>query len=228
MSKRCIVSFGKGYNFEKGLDRLQKNIDDIVKVPFVRFTEYPENCPDHKVSPFAFKFYCIKECAKKYDTILWVDSSVIIKNNLEEIFNTLDNQGYFFIRNHHSVGEYCHDKALDTLKIDRDLSFKIPCVQGTQFGLNFKFENTHKFLDKIIDLANDGITFPGPYTNENNIASIHEHVCGHRHDQTAMSVEALRLDMNQWWQGGESQWFIHDRSYVKDCDSTVVDIRMSY
>ena len=110
MSKKCIVSFGKGYNFERGLDRLQKNIDETVKLPFVRFTDYPKGCPDHNTSPFAFKFYCIKECLKDYDSILWVDSSVIIKNNLEDIFKTLDTQGYFFIRNHHSVGEYCHEK----------------------------------------------------------------------------------------------------------------------
>ena len=229
MSKKCIVSFGKGHNFKKGLERLEKNVKKILGIPFFAFTEYPEGCPTHEESPFAFKFYCIEECRKNgYDIIFWADSSVIIKNNLQDIFDALQKEGYFFIRNHHSVGDYCHDRALDTLNITREQSFNTPCLQGTQLGLNLNFKRSKDFLDEVIELANDGITFPGPYTNKNNIASVDSRVHGHRHDQVAMSVVALNLKMNNWWPYEEHKWFIHDREYVKDCASTVTDIPMSY
>ena len=228
MINNCIVSFGKGYNFQKGLDRLRINIENLVKIPFISFTEYPIDCPVHEKSPFAFKFFCINECVKKgFKKILWLDSSVIIKNDLSDIFNNyLENQGYFFIKNWHSVGQYCHDKALKTLNITREESFRIPCVQGTNFGLNFNNEKSQIFQKEMLKYAVDNITFPGPYDNKNNMASNDTRVSGHRHDQTAMSVVALRLGMNNWWPFEEHKWFIHDRQFVKDVTSTVIDINM--
>jgi hypothetical protein len=228
MSNKCIVSFGKGHNFTKGLKRLEINVKQKLNIPFFKFDEYPEGCPVHAASPFAFKFFCINECRKKgYDVVFWMDSSVIIKNNMDDIFKLLDTQGYFFIKNWHSVGEYCHDKALDTLNITREESFNIPCVQGTQFGLNFSHNNANQFLNKVLEYSNDGITFPGPYTNKDNIASIDNKVAGHRHDQIAMSVVSLRCGMNNWWPHEEHKWFIHDRKFVKNVESTVTDVNMA-
>ena len=100
MNETCIVSFGKNHNFQKGLDRLKQNIENTVKLPFFGFKEYPTGSPTHEVSPFAFKFYCIKECLKNdFKKIIWLDSSVIIKNDLSDILNFLNKEGYFFIKN---------------------------------------------------------------------------------------------------------------------------------
>jgi len=227
MNDRCVVSFAKGYNFLRGLKRLEEKCK-LLNIDFFGFTEYPTGCPDHQASPFAFKFFCIDEIRKKgYKKILWLDTSVIIKNNLDDIFNFIERDGYFFIQNWHTVGDYCHDKALKTLGITREQSFKVACMQGTNFGLNFNHDSSLKFLNEIIRLSLDGITFPGPYTNTNNIASKDNRVLGHRHDQIAMSIISLRLGMNKWFSCGESPWFIHDRDFVKDVNSTVVDINMS-
>jgi hypothetical protein len=228
VNKRCIVSFGKGYNFERGIERLKGYIDTLVHVPFISFTEYPISCPLHQEIPFAFKFYCIQECLKReFESILWLDSSVIIKNDLSDIFQKLETQGYFFIRNWHSVGDYCHDKALKTLNISREESFNIPCLQGGNFGLNFRYDCCKDFFKQIMLYIDDKITFPGPYTNTNNMASINNRVLGHRHDQIAMSVTALRLGMNRW-ESSETNWFIHDWEFVKGrVAGTVRDVNMS-
>ena len=228
MNNHCIVSFGKGFNFQRGIERLKENINQLVKIPFISFTEYPENCPTHQEIPFGFKFYCIKECIKLgYNSILWLDSSVIIKTDLKDVFNKIDNQGYFFIKNWHNIGTYCHDKALKTLHISREESFHIPCVQGGNFGLNLQFDCSKRFIDNIMNYISDKITFPGPYTNENNLASTDKRVAGHRHDQIAMSVVALRLGMNNW-ELSENKWFIHDWKFVKgETLSTVPDVKMS-
>ena len=125
MNNKCIVTFGKGHNFLKGVERLRSRCQEL-NIPFEGFTEYPVGCPTHEESPFAFKFFCIKECVKKgYKKILWLDSSVIIKTDLNDVFEDIEKRGYFFIRNWHSVGEYCHDKALKTLNITRDQSLTI-------------------------------------------------------------------------------------------------------
>lgn len=225
-SDRCVVSFAKGHSFEKGLERLKEQCSNIDE-HFFGFTEYPDNCPTHQESPFAFKFFCIKEVLNKgFKKILWLDTSVIIKTNLGEVFDIIENLGYFFIYNH-DLGSFCHDKALSTLGITREESFNLSCLQGTNFGLNFNMQSAQRFLDEIINFALDGVTFPGPHNNLNHKASKDHRVKGHRHDQTAMSVVALRNNMMNWQTRGETPWFVHDRSFVKNVESTVEDINMS-
>lgn len=227
----CVVTFGKGYNFERGVARLKQQCEELF-IPFLGFTEYPTGCPTHEESPFAFKFFCIQEALKYgYKKILWLDTSVIIKRQINDIFERINDVGYFILYNH-DLGSFCSDKALKTLNITREESFNLPCMQGTNFGLNFTHANVRRFFDKIIQLATDGITFPGPHNNNNFKASKDIRVKGHRHDQTAMSVIALRCGMTDWIGGGELPWFIHDREFVKTVDgifneSTVVDIDMS-
>ena len=222
----CIVSFGKNHNFQKGLKRLEQRCLEL-DIPFIGFTDYPVGCPTHEESPFAFKFFCIKDVlAKGYKKILWLDTSVIIKQPINDIFEHLNNLGYFFLLNH-DIGSFCHDKALITLGITRDESFKLPCLQGTNFGLNFNFKNSNIFLEKVIELSLDGITFPGPHNNNAFKASKDPRVKGHRHDQIAMSIVALRLNMMNWFTCGETPWFIHDRLFVKSVESTVQEINMS-
>jgi hypothetical protein len=225
--RECIVSFGRGHNFQRGLERLGNNISQTVHVPFIAFTEYPNGCPTHQESPFAFKFYCISECVNRgYTSILWLDSSVVVKNNLSTVFQTIENQKYFFILNSHSCGEYCHDKALKTLNISREDSFKLPSMQGTNFGLNIDSEVCQKFLSIMLGYSNDGVTFTGPHNNQTQKASKDVRVRGHRHEQTAMSIVALRLGMNKWYIN-EHDWFYHDRAFVKNVDSTVEEVDMS-
>lgn len=227
MNKRCVVTFAKGHNFLRGLERLEDQCKKL-DIDFFGFKEYPEGCPTHESSPFAFKFFCIKEAVKLgYSQILWLDTSVIIKGSLNEVFNYIESRGYFFIYNH-DVGSFCHDKALKTLNITREESFSIPCMQGTNFGLNFNDAKICSFFNKILDLSLDGITFPGPHNNNNFEASRDMRVKGHRHDQIAMSVIAIKSGLSNWHvNGGETPWFIHDRNYVKDVESTVINIDMS-
>jgi len=222
----CVVSFGKGYNFVRGLERLQLRCEEL-NIPFLGFTDYPEKCPTHQESPFAFKFFCISEALKQgYKKILWLDTSVIIKRSIDDIFNHLEMKGYFFLYNH-DLGSFCHDKALTTLNITREESFNLPCMQGTNFGLNFNYKCVQQFFTRVMELSLDGITFPGPHNNLKFKASKDIRVKGHRHDQTAMSVVALQNGMMDWITGGEIPWFIHDREYVKSVESTVLDISMA-
>jgi len=226
MNGTCVVTFGKGHNFIKGVYRLKESCDNLG-IAFIGFTEYPEGCPTHEESPFAFKFFCIRECLKKnYKRILWLDSSVVIKKDIRDVFEFIGKEGYFFIKNWHSIGHYCHDKALKTLNLNREESFNIPCLQGTNFGLNFDNETAVKFFNQLLAYSTDGITFPGPYGNKNGEASKDIRVSGHRHDQIPMSITALRLGMNKWF-SDEHQWFIHDRDFVKSVASTVTDKIMS-
>lgn len=227
----CVVSFGKGYNFERGIKRIAARCNEL-NIPFFGFTEYPPGSPLHEESPYAFKFFCINEVLKfGYTNVLWVDACVVIKNDIRDIFDIIENRGYFFLYNH-QLGQFCHDKALKTLGITREESFSIPCMQGTNFGLNFKLPNVRIFFKKMLELSVDGITFPGPHNNNEFKASKDPRVLGHRFDQIAMSVIALRNGMTEWIYGGEGPWFVHDRDYVKTVDgifnvSTVVDVDMS-
>lgn len=222
----CIVTFAKGHSFIKGLTRLEQQCQEL-NIPFLGFTEYPEGCPSHQESPFAFKFFCIDKALQQgYSKILWLDSSVFIKRPIDDIFDYIDKKGYFFLYNH-DLGSFCHDKALSTLGITREESFRMPCMQGTNFGLNFNNQDVKLFFYKIMELAVDKITFPGPHNNNDFRASKDPRVKGHRHDQTAMSVIALRYGLNEWITTGETPWFIHEREFVKSVESTVEEVNMS-
>lgn len=229
MKNICITSFAKGYNFNRGLTRLEKMVQTTVKVPFLGFTEYPVNCPTHEEVPYAFKYFCIDECKKMgYDGVLWLDACIIIKNNLTTIFQIMDKYGYFFIKNWHSMGQYTHDKCLQVFNITREDSFFIPCVQGTNFGLNFNFENSCVYHQRMLEYAKEGTTFKGSFDNTKQQCSKDPRVSGHRGDQSAMSIVAQQLAMVNWCATEEHAWFIHDRKFVKDVPTTLHnDVYMS-
>ena len=62
-------------------------------------------------------------------------------------------------------------------------------------GLDFQNEKANKFLDRLLELADDGVTFPGAWNNKDGSVSSDSRVLGHRHDQTAASVVSIQLGM---------------------------------
>ena len=226
---RCVVSFGRGYNFERGLVRLEEGVRKFSNVPFFGYREYPAGCPPHEESPYAFKYFCIKECYDKgFRNIIWCDASVVIQQSLEDLFSIIEIRGYYFVKYGDSMGEWCHDRALTTLGITRDKSMELPMIVATNFGLNLNKSYPKRLLNKMMELAVDGITFPGSYTNAEEMCSKHPRVLGHRHDQTALSVISTRCGMMECDTNESKPWFIHDREYVKDgVECTCKDVDMS-
>jgi hypothetical protein len=133
---------------------------------------------------------------------LWIDAAIAIKRPIDPLFNLMAEKGYLLFREDHSIGEYCKDDALSQLGIGREESFGLPSCWACVVGLNLTYPCAGEFLEKWIALANDGISFKGPKWSGvrgfPRTASVDPRVKGHRHDQAAASVLALKLGMTEW------------------------------
>jgi hypothetical protein len=213
---KCIISFGvkvqlpsnhpqSSRDFTCTLTRLKEDAHRYSpECAFLCWDSgYPPGSPPHHLAPFAFKPFCFAQArAAGHRFVLWLDASIKIKQSLAPLFHIIEEQGYLIFKEDHSVGEYCKDDALTTLCINREESFQLPSCWACAIGLDLANARSDKFLAEWLRLAEDGVTFPGPkYSGHRGFpktASQDDRVRGHRYDQTAASIIALRLKMNIW------------------------------
>jgi hypothetical protein len=245
--KMCVISLGVNspnppdcpkslfQDFSRGLNRIRNNLlyfdfqgDYIAWDQF-----YPQDSPTQQQAHGAYKPFCFHEAQQKgYQYILWLDASIKIKRQIEPLFALIERNGYLIFQENHSVGEYCKDEALKTLKITREESFNLPCCRSGVIGLDLSTQRSTEFLRQWKEKASDGITFPGPKWSGvkgwPRTASQDPRVQGHRHDQTAASIIALNLGMNEW-KSDEffSNFFEVNRDFVRkyqECkDGNILD-----
>jgi hypothetical protein len=233
--RMCVISLGinspspSGHpevlfqDFPRGIARIK---EALVKYKFhgdfiFWDKDYPEGCPIHRQTPWAFKPFCFYEVQKRgYELVLWLDASIKIKRPLEPLFELMRQDGHLIFQEDHTVGEYCKDEALKPLGITREESFGLPCCWSSVLGLDLNNQRSVEFLRQWDERASDGVTFPGPKWSGvfgwPKTASQDPRVKGHRHDQTAASVIALKLGMDQWKSRKFfDEFFDLERSFVR-------------
>lgn len=214
--KRCVITLGIAEqppadhpqlirDFRPGIERLQASLLAAgFDGDFIYWdSDYPEGSPTHRESPCGFKPFCFAAAAAQgYESILWLDATVTAIQPIEFLFQSIEREGYVFFAEDHSVGEYCKDEALAPLGITREASLGMRSCWACAIGLDMRDPRAGRFLKEWQSLATDGITFPGPRWSGVRgfpaAASSDPRVKGHRYDQTAASVIALRLGMNRW------------------------------
>lgn len=195
--KRCVLNWAKGAWYPEGQKRL---VDSLKKVGFqgdvFAFTEEHQiGCKTHAEVPYAFKPYAFKYIMEQgYDQILWCDASVWAIKPIDVIFEEMEKNDYCLFHNC-SAGEYSSDASIASFGITREESFAIPMLMGLCMGFNMNAEICKEFHKRWFEKANDGITFPGSWHNNNKEVSEDSRVRGHRHDQTAASLIAHQLGM---------------------------------
>jgi len=231
--KTCVITFAcdckppsdhpaSHRRYDLALSRLRDSLRAVgYDGDFIAWdSEYPSGCPEHKDAPFAFKPFCFQAAKDKgYKHVLWMDSSVCAVGSLEPIFDRIRNLGYLFFQESHSIGEYCSDAALQTLGIEREQSFRMPSCWASVMGLDLENEVSAQFLDLWKHYASDGVTFKGAkwsgVRGHPKTVSQDDRVKGHRYDQTAASVIALKLGMIHWLpKSAYNNFFINDRDYT--------------
>jgi len=248
--RRCVISLGingpppPGHpkvlfqDFSRGIQRIKEALTKChFKGEFISWEDlYPGGSPTHQQVPFAFKPFCFYEALKRgYQLILWMDSSIIIKQPLEPLFEMIERDGYLIFQEDHSVGQYCKDDALEPLGITREESFTMPSCSAGVIGLNLADPRSMEFLRQWKERACDGISFSGPKWSGvrgwPRTASQDPRVNGHRHDQTAASVIALKLGMDRWQSKKLfHEFFENDRVFVRNFQgrTSLATIRTHY
>ncbi|MDF2633461.1 MAG: hypothetical protein K0R78_335 [Pelosinus sp.] len=200
MKKMCIVNFAteEGW-YKEGQIRLLNSLQAVGFEGDVLtwIGEESLKCPPHKTVPYAFKTYALLEAYDKgYEMALLLDCSMVAIQPLDKLFNHIKLYGHFMQDSGYDVGQWCSDAALETLNITREEAFSIRCCSAGCTGLNFNNKRAVAFLRYWHEKANDNITFLGAWENSAGQVSKDSRVLGHRHDQTAASVIAYKLNMD--------------------------------
>ncbi len=199
MTKRMITCLGVGAGYPSLAKRLGRSLDAVGETADVRIcTQYPDGCPTHDDHPFAFKAWLLWEAYRnRYDQAIWLDSQVCAQQPLAPLWEKIDTDGHFFIGDGWTVGQWCTDEALASMKLTREDAWDIQLIWAKVICLDFRHEKSVEFLTEWHRMSTDGVTFPGPVElRERPYDPKARMVYGHRHDQTAASVLVHRLGMN--------------------------------
>jgi hypothetical protein len=185
---------------------------------------YPPGSPTHREIPYAFKPYAFKAARDRgYDVAFWLDASIWPIKSVDYYFDLIRQDGHVLLTNVHNawtVGQWCSDAALKTLDICREDALQMLDLSTGVVGLDFRHPRSTQFFEQWLALADDGITFPGAWTNKNHEVSSDDRVLGHRHDQTAASVISKRLGM-RWLVGPETGLIYYDGRPLSEIDEHV-------
>jgi hypothetical protein len=201
LMNRCVVNFATG-PYVPGATRLMEQVAKLHGVK-MHFRVQPRvDWPPHSRVPYAFKACALEEVSGAFDTLLWCDASIVLgARPLTDLFELIEQQGYWFANNGWTNYEWTADSAYPDLfpghDIDnaREANRKIPHVVATAFGLSMRHPTGRVFLAEYYRLATKTNAFCGPWKNEAATPCGPADVRGHRHDQTAASVIASRLKM---------------------------------
>lgn len=199
--KTLLISYAsKGRDdYHKGLLRLIDSallfdLDIRVYSPDLPVDEYKgvkilrDSVTPHSEVPYKFKLDLIdKSIQDGYERIIWLDSSLIIKKDLNELF---DGAGFCFHNLGHPLYKYISDIAQSNLLLQNIGLMDTPQVWGGAFGLDFSNPLSHKILLALKRQSDIGSFNDGGSDRDGFIA--------HRHDQAVMSVIFKRFGLKMW------------------------------
>ncbi len=191
MTKRCIITFGNKGWYVKGVDRLIISCEKYG-VECLGWKNYPPGSPTHEHIPYGFKIFAFLDAIKRgYTSILWCDSSGWLTDNPSPIFDLIDKDGYFILKN---TGQYnnwwCSDKQLAAFGYTRIQARTQQHAIGGLIGFNFEQENP------VFNEWAEMITlFKGNWSNDDHTESISDECRGCRHDQSVISLICAKRNL---------------------------------
>jgi hypothetical protein len=197
--KKTVVSFADGVgNYMKAMNRLELSLQGNFDGTFKGVNDYGHIASvQHKEVPYQFKAKSIyKAMEDGGELILWCDSVVYAKQSIEPVFDHIKEYGYLFFDNiGFTVGDYTSDACLAHFGVTREEAFKMPMIMACVMGLNIHNSTTQEFIRQYVAASEDGLTYPGAWSNKNAEVSYDLRVQGHRHDQSVASILIHKLGM---------------------------------
>lgn len=223
---KCVINFAKGGWYPRGQQRLHESLEETRFDGALLFhsDEADVGAPPHQLCPYGFKPYALLNAVQLgYTHVLWTDASVWAIRNIEPMFRHIDEHGWMFFLNT-CTGNWTSDACLEAFGVTRDEAMQIPMLMGICMGFNMTCPKTQKFLELWMQHALNSRSFPGAWTNKNQEVSADPRVYGHRHDQSAASLIAHRLEMDlivphetffQYYENPQHSPFNGDFSLIK-------------
>jgi len=160
---------------------------------------------------FDYTAYCAKPfamaaAAKTADIVILLDAAFYPIRDIQPLVDHIATRGYYFCDNGARVGNWASDACLLEMLLLRDDAMKITEISSYCVGLDMRVPTCRTLLEEWMFAAKSPHIFPGSHTNTSPTTpgvrnagwiSADERCKGHRHDQTALSIIAHRLKMDQ-------------------------------
>jgi len=184
---RTIVNFANNQRYFVGTQRLILSVNETQKTSnIVCYNNDNLNCPTHQDNPYAFKLYAMKSIGK--GSVLWLDSSVELVRDAEDVWSIIERDGFFMEDSGHSVGSWCNDRVLCNFNLSREDACAMPMFSAGFMGINFESEVGVEFFNRWWESMERG-DFRGDWSN-------------HRHDMACGSIIANRMGLNKKYTSG--------------------------
>jgi hypothetical protein len=186
-----IVNFSTK-EYSRGQQRLANSLNGHKKLMLNDYTAI--GSPTHQESPYEFKVHAIEAAAKYDPVVLWMDSSMYVRGDLSKIENIILKDGYFMEEAGHYVNTWCNEHCRKVLDYNwqGDESNYLMFSAGL-LGLNMDNDTASLWFEQWKESAQLGC-FKGDWKD-------------HRHDMTAGSILAQRLNM-KYQRGGSHLSYI--------------------
>src|ERR1017187_7893989 len=118
--KRAIVNVSVGNHYVENQKRLNEMLDKVNSKELRIFwtNKLPYGSPTHQETPYAFKMWALREIMFDYDSIIWMDASIVPIKPLEPLWEFIEEQGYWFQKiPFENCGKWTSDAALKPLGI---------------------------------------------------------------------------------------------------------------
>ena len=195
--KKAIVCFNNGvdrYIFKQ--KRQEESISNIgFDGAYKCFGSFEEiGCQHHSVTPYAFKAKAIDKMRQEgFDVVLWIDSPVYCTQNIDKVFQYIVDNGILLFDNiGFTIGDFTSDTCLGIMDMTRAESFLHPMVMACVMGFDFRNEKATSIFNEYLRLSNVHGAYEGDWINDKFQVSNDYRVKGHRHDQSVISILAVK------------------------------------
>jgi hypothetical protein len=197
---KTVVSFADGRgNYLKQLARLELSLKSVgYDGNFKGINDYGHiRSKLHSEVPYQFKPKSIQKAREEFGgVILWCDSPVYAKSNIDHAFAYIKEHGVMLFDNiGFTIGDYTSDACLSQHGMTREESFQIPMVMAACMGFDFDNPKAVELFDKYNLASDDGVSYMGSWSNANCEVSNDMRVQGTRHDQSVISILAHQMNI---------------------------------
>lgn len=204
MKDRVIVNVSLGDNYlcmQQDIGHALARTDfDLHQPARMFYRNLPPGCPPHYEQMYAFKIYAIAEAIRLgYRRILWMDSTFCPTGPMDALWDAVARDGWYCpIQGDAVLGDWCSDRGLEAMGIDRTAARQIPLVYSGLVGLDMHSVTGVAIWHTWQELYK-GHVFNGPHINKSchpmvemgnkweGHCSHDRSVKGHRHDEAALS-----------------------------------------
>lgn len=194
MLRIAVCNVACDHWYPKGQDRLAASLSRHWPEAerFFWRDQVPEGALTHAERPYNYKTWACEAAADAgADVVVWLDCSMWLTRRPEALLRNAEQHGAAVHHCGWTVGDWSTDRSLRVMGLTRDEAFQMPmCLSGV-VAFDLRTLPGRSVLAAWHRWSCTPGVFEGPWKNDGAI-SADARVLGHRHDQTALSVEIHR------------------------------------